>query len=223
METTMEADDLKRAWQHLDQRLQRQHALNLQLLTDRQLDKARARLRPLYRGQLVQIAGGGALALLAGSSWPGFVAVPHLLAAGLLLHAYGVLMVIFGARTLWMLNRVDYAAPVLAIQRQLAELRRVRARAGVCLGLSWWLLWIPFAMLVFVGLFRVDLYSAAPRWVLAGMAVGAAGLLASWGLYRRSRDPRRPRLAKFVDDSVIGRSLRDAQAQLDEISRFEQE
>jgi serine/threonine-protein kinase len=223
METTMETDDLKRVWQLLDQRLQQQHALTLRLHTERRLDQARARLRPLHRGQLVQIAAGGALAVLAGSFWPGVVSVPHLLAAALLLQAYGVLLLAFGAHTLWRLQRIDYAAPVLAIQQQLAELHRAQVRINVCAGLSWWLLWVPFVMVLCAGLSGVDLYANAPQWVLACAAVGGAGLLASWGLYRRSRDPRRPRLAKFVDDSLIGRSLRRAQVEVDEIARFEHE
>jgi hypothetical protein len=42
-------------------------------------------------------------------------------------------------------------------------------------------------------------------------------------LYKYSRSADRPRLRRFVDQAVIGRSLLRAQAQLDEIRQFAQE
>ena len=50
---------------------------------------------------------------------------------------------------------------------------------------------------------------------------GIAGLLATWWFHRWSRDPSRPKLAKFMDDSVTGSSLRKAQSLIDEIAAFE--
>ena len=46
METTMELDELKQAWQTLDRHLARQHDLQWQILRDRKLDKVRDHLRP---------------------------------------------------------------------------------------------------------------------------------------------------------------------------------
>jgi hypothetical protein len=82
-------------------------------------------------------------------------------------------------------------------------------------------MWVPFFM-VLAGLGRVNLYAQAPSVVWIGLGVGALGLLASWWLYSYSRDISRPRLNRWVNDAVIGRSLQMAQAQLDEIRRFEQ-
>jgi hypothetical protein len=49
---------------------------------------------------------------------------------------------------------------------------------------------------------------------------GARFRSASLWLLRWARDPRRPRLAAFVERSVIGGSLRRAQDALDEVARF---
>jgi hypothetical protein len=89
-------------------------------------------------------------------------------------------------------------------------------------GLPWWFLWVPILM-VLAALVGVDLAARAPGLVWGGMAVGAAGLLGTWCLHRWSRRPGQARLAGAVDDAVTGRSLRRAQAQLDELRRFEQE
>jgi serine/threonine-protein kinase len=221
MDTLMELDELKLAWATLD-RLEQQNALTLKIFTDGKLDKARSRLRPLVRGQVAQIVFGALVALMAGSFWPGFLSVPHLLIAGILLHLYGIVTIVFGARTLWMIHHIDYAAPVLSIQKQLADLRRFYIRNGMLAGMSWWLIWIPFLMLL-MGMFRVDLYAHAPSVIYIGTGIGVVGLLGVWLLHRCSRDGRRPRLARFLHDSMTGTSLLEAQAVIDEVARFEKE
>ena len=223
MESIMELDELKVAWQTLDRRLQQQNTLSLHVFTERRLDQARSRLRPLVWGQIVQMLCGLLLVLAAVGFWTAHRDVPHLLAAGLIVHAYGVATIAFGGITLGLIGRIDYAAPVLAIQKQLAQLRSFYIRNGMIAGLSWWLLWVPLMMMFFMSVFGADLYANAPSVIYGGTAIGVAGLLATWWLQRWSRDPRRPRLAKFMHGSMTGAALRRAQAQLDEIVRFEQE
>jgi len=223
MESTMELDDFKQAWQTLDRRLERQNALNLRLYTDGKLQKARAGLRPLVWGQITQVVFGGLLMLMAGSFWTGHLQVPHLLVSGLIVHAYGLAITILGGITLGMISRIDYAAPVLGIQKQLAQLRRFYIRNGLFAGLSWWLLWAPF-LIVLAGL---DGNADGQTWLLSFLTintgVGVAGLLATWWFHRWSRHPSRPRLAKAMEDSLTGGSLRKAQRLLDELAQFEQE
>ena len=50
----MELDELKAAWQVLGDRLERQEAIQWQLLRDRKLDRVRASVRPLFWGQALQ-------------------------------------------------------------------------------------------------------------------------------------------------------------------------
>ena len=217
----MELDDLKTAWQSLDRRLDAQNALNLHIFKDGKLDKARRRLRPLIGWQIVQILCGVGLVLMAVSFWTAHRDVPSLLLAGLSIHVYGILMIFFGGVTIGLIQRIDYAAPVLTIQKQLAHLRRFYVRTSLGLGLAWWVLWIPLLMM-FLGSFAVDLYANAASVIYAGMATAAAGLLLTWVFHRWSSNPRRPQLAKAVQDSLAGSSLTKAQSVLDEIARFEQ-
>ena len=222
METTMELDDLKSAWQLLDQRLERENTINLQLLRDRRLDKARNSLRPLRWGQMLQMLFGIGFIGLAALLWSTKPDVASVIAAGVVVHAYGVICIIMAGVVLGGISKIDYSAPVLEIQMQLARVRRAYVLSGMVAGLSWWFLWVPILM-VLLALAGVNLYAHAPSVVWIGLAVGAAGLLGTWRLHRWSRQPGRPRLAKFMDDSLIGGSLLKAQAALDDIAQFEKE
>ena len=58
METTMELDDFKQAWQTLDRRLELQNTLQLQAHRERKFDSLRRKLRPLRWGQALQMIFG---------------------------------------------------------------------------------------------------------------------------------------------------------------------
>lgn len=219
----MELDDLKQAWQTLDRRLQLDNSLKLHDLRERKLDKARGSLRPLFWGQVAQIALFGlpfiTLAALLWMNQPQYASV---IVAGVVLHAYGVLTIIAAGVVLGQLGKIDYSAPVLDIQKQLARVRVLYIRSGMIAGLPWWFLWVVILM-VLAGLGDVDLLAKAPWLVWSGLGIGAAGLLATWWFHRWSRRPERADFGRKMDDSLTGGSLRKAQAQLEELTRFEQE
>jgi len=215
----MELDDMKAAWATIARRLEQQHQLAIELKAERRLEGARRSLRPLFWGQLLQIAFGVLVVWFAMSVWPQHRAEPWILAQGLVVQLYGVLAIIGGGLMLAALDRVDYSAPVVQIQARLAKLRRLHVIAGMVLGWSWWLLWIPIFGLLFA-LIGVNVWKHAPAAFLGSVAVGVVGLVGMSWFYVWARDPRRPRAAKLVDDSTVGRSLRKAQAVVDEVGRF---
>ncbi|HEY9131793.1 MAG TPA: serine/threonine protein kinase [Dyella sp.] len=216
----MELDDFKQAWQMLDRRLEQQHAFNVQIYRDSRSDKMRRGLRPLVWGQAIQLIVGLAGALFFAPIWITHWREPAMLIAGLTMHLYCIGMIVLGAMTLAQIARLDYAAPVLLIQRQLSQLRKTYAIAGACVvGLPWWFLTAP----LLVVLTRGTILVFAPSVVWIQLAVGVLGLLATVWFYRWSRDPDRAVLARKIDESTVGGSLRHAQAALDEIARFEHE
>lgn len=218
----MELDELKSAWQRIDQQLQRQHRLDLQQFRQNKLDRMQSGLRPLFWGQIAQIAFALpfiALAILLWASQPQSIAV---IAAGIAVQLYGVVTLMAAGVVLGQIGRIDHAAPVLEIQKQLARVRTLYIRSGMIAGRPWWFLWIVL-LIVLSGLADVDLLARSPAMVWSGLGVGTLGLLGTWWFHRWSRDPRSPRLARTMEDSVTGRSLRKAKAQLDELVRFEQE
>jgi serine/threonine-protein kinase len=218
MTNAMELDDLRQAWQALDRRMAEHNALRLDELRERKLSRVGRSLRPLAWGQVATMAFGIALVLLGVDTWTGHRDQTALFVSGLVVHAFGVLTIIAGGSTLAMINRIDYAAPVLAIQHQLLRLRRGYLAWGAIVGLPWWLLWLP----VLVCLSKRNLL-AAPGVLAGSLAIGVLGLLATWAFYRWTRGPGRERLARAMDDSAAGRSLVRAQASLDELRRFERD
>lgn len=218
MEHAMELDELKHAWHALEQRLERQRALTLRMHTEARIDRARRHLRWLLLGQVVQLAIGLLLAAVFARVWIGNLDQPWLLAFGLAMHAWGVLLACSAVVEVLLVTRIGYARPVLTVQRYVATLRRWRTRVSPWLGLPFLLLWMlgPF---VLAGLGA----RVSGTWLWLNLAVGVALVVAAWGLYRWSHHPGREALARRVDDFLGGDSLRHAQERLDEIDRFAQE
>lgn len=214
----MELDDFKSAWQALNQKVEQQNALSLHLLWESRAEKARHGLRPLVWGQALQMAIGALLVFFSAVFWSNHLHVPHLLFTGLLMHAYGLAMILFGARMQVLIHRIDFGAPVLDIQKQLAQLRRFYVVGGLWIGLPWWLLWIPLMLMVFMGL-GVDIYMRAPQVITINVAACAVGLMLTLLFLRWAQG--RPKLAKMLEDSAAGSILNKAQRRLDEIARFE--
>jgi hypothetical protein len=213
---TMELDEMKLAWQALDRRLEKQHALNVQLFRDGKLDKLRRGLRPLVWGQIFQLAVGVGFAVAGAAFCTSRLQVTHLLVCGLLVQAYGLVLIILATRVLYLIQRIDHAAAVLVIQRQLADLRAWRVRVewpvNALLGCF---VWIPVLWMNLAG-YGIDLWSPPfMRWAIASSLVGLAGVaLVLW--WMRRMGPQRK-----IDDHAAGRSVQNAEAVLEAIARFE--
>jgi hypothetical protein len=217
---TMELDEMKLAWQALDRRLDQQHALNVQMFRDSRTDAARRGLRPLIWGQTLQMVIGAAGLLVSAPVWVAHRDQPAMLVAGLVLHAYFLGMIIVAAMVQVQIARIDFATPVVAIQRQLLTLRRIYAIGGACVvGLPWWFLTAPLLVLLTGGAIMQN----APQVIWAQLAVGALGLLGTGWFYRWAHRPQRVALGRRLDKGATGASIRRAQAAAADIARFEQE
>ena len=219
----MELDEMKLAWQSLDRRLERQEALNWQIFRDRQGDRLRRGLRPLVWGQLAQLVLGVAVTVWGIGFWHSHLGIWQAVACGIAMQAFGTLTVIFTARVLGMVHAIDYAAPVLEIQRRIARLRAWRVKVeGPVFAVLGSLIWIPaLLMLSQYGMDRAGLtWDRAPGVLLwavlsGGVSLGVVGL--GYVLLRRFGRWR------WMQDSFAGQSVVRTQAMLDEIERFEKE
>jgi drug/metabolite transporter (DMT)-like permease len=211
----MELDEMKAAWQLLDRRLERQEHLNLLILSQGKLNAARRALSPLRSGQVVQIVAGACLMLLAGPFWVSHRNTLHLMLPGLWAHIYGLLMVLSAGRTLYLMGRLDDAAPLLENQRRLVQLRLWRARVEQpFFAVIGCFLWIPLTLVVFETM-GADLWMSAP-WVVYGLIASGFACLAVFYAIKRWMPAQ-------LENSFAGSSIRNAQQQMDEISVFEQE
>ncbi len=222
MDTTMELDDFKQAWQTLDRRMEQQHAMQLNLFRETKLSRMRSGLRLMRSGQVLQIICGVLLMLVFAPFWIEHRMVPHLALYGLLLHAYGLMFVLFAARDLELIGRIDYAAPVLEIQRQLASLRAWRLRSGFWFGVTGCLIWVPL-LLVIVYWLGADLWVHRPDVVGWLVFNGVVAVAALFGIIAWLRRPSLEGLRRSLDTEAAGRNIRRAQAALDEIARFERD
>ena len=214
-----ELDDLKSTWQTLNRNLERQHALAFHQFRENKLSRFRSGFRPLVFGQIIQLLCGVALALIGGSFWTDHLGVAHLMIYGLSLHAYGIMMIVFAARDLFIIRHFDYAAPVLFLQKQIAELRRWHQRAGLWFGITGCFIWIPGMLMIFYVL-GADVWVRNPSvvgWFLASALVclGVLYAIVAW-----SRRPGQEKFARSLEASSAGGSVKRAQSLLAEIERF---
>ncbi len=225
----MELDELKHAWKALDAQLTLQNRLQLDALHERKVGRIRSRLRPLFWGQLIQILFGAWMILIGVDVWTAHRDTLHLLLAGLAVHAYGVAAIIAAGIVCGGIARIDHAAPVLELQRRLARLRRAYLIGGMCVGLPWWIFWVPFLMTLAMSATGIDIYAVAQasspltNWLNIGIVGGVLGLFGTWIFHRWSRHPSRAALGKKLDDGAAGGSLRKAQVELDALQRYGEE
>jgi hypothetical protein len=220
MDTTMELDDFKSAWRTLDERLARHERINLELLRERKKETARRGLRPLAWGQALQFLLGIGLILLGVACWTRNTEITGLLATGIALHAFGVLTAVMAALTLALMASIDYAAPVLTIQKQMARLLRFYTLNAYLCGLPWWIMWV-LVVVGFAGLGEVDPAAPTPAWISISLGIGLCGLLVTWlwSVWHGRRTTDDPHRA--CHDG--GDSIRRGRRLLDDIARFEQE
>lgn len=227
MDTTMELDALKAALQTIDARLDQQHALQRRAWRQGRLDRAQANLRTMKWTQFARIGGGLALMYCALPAWLALWPHPLPVACGLLLHLYAIALIASGARTLWLIGGIDFAAPVLAIQQQLARLRAGYLRSSFWLGNAWWVLWAPAVGVI--AIWQMPDWMPASAWdvpqakrfLLLNMGIGlaataaAVACMAAW----RRRNPES--LRRFEDRSSSG--IAKARAALAELETFERD
>jgi hypothetical protein len=215
-----ELDDLKVAWQMLSQQLQRQNALTSRLFREKKTGKLRTALLPLVTGQAIQVIGGVVLSLIFAPFWVRHLGQPHLVIYGLSLHIYGMMLIAFAVRDLVLISRIDYAAPVVAIQKQIAELRSWHLRAGWWFAVTGCLMWTPLLLCAYYAV-GADLWLTKPVYVYLLVLSSVICLALCYGLVVWSRRPSQARLAQYLANTSAGRTVSRAEAMLREIEEFE--
>lgn len=161
--------------------LQQQELAGRLLLTRRQLmERVENSLRPLFRGQILQIVFGIGLIALGAHCWATNLHVPHRIICGVIVHVYGVIVIAQSAFVCTRIKRIDYAKPIEDVRSRLDSLRSGYLRAGVVIGFAWWLMWIPVG--VVLGFDAVAVYS---RSLWPSLLVGVVGFVVCTWLYVR--------------------------------------
>ena len=150
------------------------------LLTRRQLmERVENSLKPLLRGQFLQILIGVALIVLGAQCWARNTQVLHRVVCGVVVHIYGIVIIGCAANVCTKIRKIDYSKPVDEIRSRLSILRTAYLRVSPFIGFIWWLMWIPVA--VALG-FDIILH---PNSLVPSLIVGVVGLAVSIWLYIR--------------------------------------
>ena len=216
----MELDDLKRTVANLEREVAYARSFRVAAYQEKQLDRTRASLRPVLWEHAGQVTLGLVLTIV-GQAWWSELNAPALLVAGIVLHVYAWLMIVFGLRVIVSIRTLDLDAPVVEIQKALARLRRSYVMTAFVVGMPWWLLWIPLAMVVF-GIDLNGRFSWA--WLVTNVVIGIVGIAGTLWYFRHLWiEPQDSERRRSIEASVSGSSFRRAQGFLDEIARFERE
>lgn len=226
---SMELDEMKLAWQELDRRLQRSEALQSDLRRELSLDKTRSTLRRWLWLPGFELAISVWVVWLAGSflgdNLAQVLAAPVGALPALILWALAAFGAAASVRQIVAVARIDYAAPVLSIQRRLALARNLRIRLTQ-IGLLLWLpLWPVFAVFIVQRDFGAGIYrQLGLGWLIANVGFGLLlALLLVWLARRYGERLSQWRPLRRLADSIAGGRLVAATAQLDELARFDRE
>jgi hypothetical protein len=226
----MELDDLKQALTRLDKRFEAQAATDLAHARREVRNRAADGLRPMARGQIGLIVSGAITALIGVATWHGSTfsdggSAGHFgpFVSGIILHVYGVAMIMFGVIVRVLIAGIDWAAPVVSIQRRLAKVRRAYVLAGIVIGLTWCVLWMPAMVAGLFLLFGTDIVAPSPvTWLWLGAS--GLGLMAAVGLfYLWASATGRTAITNAFSRAFTGEPLGRAEADLAAISAFERD
>jgi hypothetical protein len=174
-------------------------------------------------GRIVQIVAGALLAVMFAPFWVEHLATPHLVVIGASLHLYALMLIVGGARDIYLVRRIDYAAPVLQIQRRLTALRAWLLKSAPVFGAIGCFIWVPFVLWAFIVLFGTDIYAHAPEVVCWLLASGAVCLVPMLLVLRWVRHPARSKWAAVLERSIVPAGVYKAQRFLDEVAAFARE
>lgn len=206
-----DASSHQREGQSVPATMEQQELAGRLLLTRRQLmQRVENSLRPLFRWQIVQILFGVALIVLGAQCWTRNMHVFHRVVSGVIVHVYGVIVISQAALVCNRIKRIDYSKSVQDIRSKLDSAQFGYLRAGIIVGIVWWLMWIPAC--VAMG-FDVVLH---PNSLIPSLVVGIVGLVVSLWLYWRVLRPG-SNSSESWRRKLSGESISAAYRALDEI------
>ena len=221
----MELDDLKKRWEGLDAKLDSAMRLNRRVLDERVLDKADRAMKRHVWVVAAELGLGVFTVLLTGSFVADHIREPRFLVPGLLLHVFVIAQIAMLVRQIVGTREIDYAAPLVEIQKRIETLRVSMIRTTTWTFLLSPLLWPPLFIVALEGLFGVDAYAAfgvpyIVANVIFGLAVIAAGLFVSRRFADRfSGSP----FGRSLMRDLAGTNLAAATGYLESLSQFEKD
>lgn len=220
----MELENLEALWKKRDEQLSASLRLDTQLFRETVLGKAGTATRGLRRLLWIEIAFDALGLLLVGSFLADHLRELRFAAPAILLHLGLIASLGSCVGQLVLLGEVDYAAPVVGIQKRLAAVRVLRVRVWTWTLLLAPLAWMPL-LIVGLGLLGVDVYQILSLpYLAANVILGLVVILLGLVVSRRyaGRMNGSPLVQRLLRD-VAGQSLARAEAFVSSLERFGRE
>lgn len=230
----MTLDDLKTRLAEQDAKLDRVVRLHATEVRKLQLSKATSTLRWMVPGLVLELLMAIAAVVWLGDFIAGHLQEPRFLIPAVLVDCGAVALM---GSCIWQLvaiSNLNYALPVVTVQKELGKLRVLRIRTTKWTMILSFVLWFPVLIVLLEGLLGVDLWlilgavstkdGSFFAWAVGNVLFGMAAALALMWIWNRyaEREGRSSTIKRIMDD-FAGRSLTDALATLDEVVRFEAE
>jgi hypothetical protein len=220
-------DDLRNEWAARNAKLEAMLRLNTQMLRDSWREKHRGDLEERGYGVMEVLVLVPVLFLLGNFAGNHFGEWRFFLPA-VALYLWTLVMLVVGIVQRAALRKVDYARPVVELQRELAMLRRQRITTfkwAFLTGQVVW--WIPLMIVLFKGAFGVDLFAVSdfmPRFIAFNLLGGLAFIpLAIWLAGRYGGRLEKVGGLRRIVDSLAGSDMKQANAFLERLARFDGE
>jgi hypothetical protein len=219
----MEFEAMQQMWESQDKKLDALVHINARLLGKAALDKADSAMRWQFREVLFEVILNFGAVVLLGWYLADHIADMRFAIPAAALDVYVIALNIALIRQLAAIKDIDYAAPVVEIQRRLEQL--AIKRIGM---LKWTLLfcplmWVPLQIVAFQVLFGVDVYAYFGRtYLVANLLFGFAVIpIAVWISRRFAHSLNRSPLLRYVANTIAGSNFKTATSHLKELARFE--
>ena len=222
----MTHDDLQQLWHESTRQLEHgKPSLRFHLIEarERRENKVYSRLRRVKMVLGYEIAFGIVAVLLAGSYLADHWSILRYALPALGLHVCAIAVLATATWQLVLVAGIDFAEPVVALQRRLALLQTVRSHSNRWLIFASPLLWALLVLIVPHALLGLDVFAiTGSAWVLGNFVFGLLVLLfAVWLVHARPRWAERWQLLHHLGSDLTGRRLAEAEALLNEVSAFE--
>lgn len=213
----MDDDDLRAAWAAHDAALERNTAVNLQLLRAGALRG----IAPLLAWRIVEILAGvttlvaTAFVVTRHASEPRYVLAAACTAPVALLAIGSSVYLLVGGQ------RLAYERPVAMLQRELERMKLVEYHATKWVLLGGVVAWLPAVLLLLEAISGAPLLMRADvAWLIANAGFGLVSLAIGHVLAKRYVESDNPRARRWLDH-LSGRTLRRIGARLDELAAFD--
>ena len=219
----MNLDELQATWQDYGRRLDSLVQLNHEILNAGTLDRARSSLQRQRRWAILGIVTNAVVVPFVGLFIASSQATLKYLLPAMTIDLYFIANLIVHARQAHLLAGVDFRGQVTAIQRRIDEIVRLRIRFAQWLAMTVVLMWVPISIVLGKAILGLDLYSLAPRWLIANGVAGLCCIPVVLWLARRVARGTMVRPSQLLLREIAGENLTQAKRFLDDLSELERE